>query len=79
MNFYSLRKEIISNNASVKELVDDMFAKIELKDSKINSFICTTKESAKTQAEYIDKLIQKKEELHPLAGIPLAIMLLLKN
>ena len=29
MNFNSLRKEITSNNASVKELVNDIFAKIE--------------------------------------------------
>ncbi len=73
MNFNSLRKEIISNNASVKELVDDIFARINHKDSEINSYICTTKDSAIAQAEYIDKLIQKKEELPPLAGIPIAI------
>ncbi len=73
MNFNSLRKEIISNNASVKELVVDIFAKIDSKDSEINSYICTTKDSAIAQAEYIDKLIQKKEELPPLAGIPIAI------
>ncbi len=73
MNFNSLRKEIISNNASVKELVVDIFAKIDHKDSEINSYICTTKDSAIAQAEYIDKLIQKKEELPPLAGIPIAI------
>ena len=29
MNFNSLRKEITSNNVSVKELVNDIFAKIE--------------------------------------------------
>ena len=36
MNFNSLRKEIISNNASVKELVNDYFDKIDQKDSEIN-------------------------------------------
>ncbi len=73
MNFNSLRKEIISNNASVKELVSDIFAKIDHKDPEINSFIRTTKDSAFAQAENVDKLIQKKEELPPLAGIPIAI------
>ena len=29
MNFNSLRKEITSNNASVKELVNDIYAKID--------------------------------------------------
>jgi len=35
MNFNSLRKEIISNNASVKELVNEFFAKIGKKDPKL--------------------------------------------
>ncbi len=73
MNFNSLRKEIISNNASVKELVNDIFAKIDQKDPLINSYICTTKDNAILQAENIDKLIQNNEKLPPLAGIPIAI------
>jgi len=73
MNFNSLRKEITSNNASVKELVNDIFAKIEHKDPEINSYICTTKDKAIAQAENIDKLIQNKEKLPPLAGMPIAI------
>jgi len=73
MNFNSLRKEITSNNASVKELVNDIFAKIEHKDPEINSYICTTRDNAISQAENIDKLIQNKEKLPPLAGMPIAI------
>ena len=73
MNFNSIRKEITSNNVSVKELVNDIFAKIDHKDPEINSFICTTKDNAISQAENIDKLIQNKEKLPPLAGMPIAI------
>ena len=73
MNFNSLRKEITSNNASVKELVNDIFVKIDHKDPEINSYICTTKDSATTQAENIDRLIQNNVNLPPLAGIPIAI------
>ena len=73
MNFNSLRKEITSNNVSVKELVNDIFAKIDQKDPEINSYICTTKDNAIAQAENIDKLIQNKEKLPPLAGMPIAI------
>ena len=36
MNFNSLRKEITSNNASVKELVKDIFAKIDNKDPELS-------------------------------------------
>jgi len=73
MNFNSLRKQITSNNASVKELVNDIFAKIDHKDPEINSYICTTKDSAIAQAENIDRLIQNNENLPPLAGKPIAI------
>ncbi len=73
MNFNSFRKEINSKNASVKDLTNELFLKIDSKDPKINSYICTTKEIAIRQAEYIDKLIQNKEILPPLAGIPIAI------
>jgi len=73
MNFNSFRKEINSKNASVKELVNDIFLKIDSKDPEINSYICTTKDIAISQAESIDKLIQNKEKLPPLAGMPIAI------
>ena len=73
MDFNSLRKEIISKNSSVTELINKFFLKIDAKDSVINSYICTTKENAISQAESIDKLIQKGEKLPPLAGIPIAI------
>ena len=58
MNFNSLRKDIKSKNVSVKELVNNIFSKIDSKDSVINSYICNTKETAILQAENIDKLIE---------------------
>ena len=65
MNFSSLRKEINSQNISVKELVKDIF-QIDSKDIDINSYICTAKDNAIVQAEYIDKLIYNKKSLPPL-------------
>ena len=73
MDFKSFRKEINSSNASVRELVNDIFLKIDSKDPEINSYICTTKENAIAQAEKIDKLIQKEQILPLLAGMPIAI------
>ena len=73
MDFNSLRKEINSKNISVTELIKDFFLKIDAKDPIINSYICTTKHNAFSQAETIDKLIQNGEKLPPLAGIPIAI------
>ena len=73
MDFNFFRKEINSKNASVKELVNDIFLKIDSKDKEINSFICTTKVNALFQAEKIDKLISNEEIIPPLAGMPIAI------
>ena len=73
MNFSSLRKEIVSKNSSVKELVNEYYIKINSNDPKINSYVSITKEIALRQADNIDKLIQNKETLPPLAGIPIAI------
>ena len=73
MNFKFFRNEINNRNVSDKELVNDIFLKIDSKDPQINSYIRTTKENAILQAEYIDKIIQRKEVLPPLAGIPIAI------
>tara|TARA_B100000902_G_scaffold383122_1_gene421599 strand:+ start:220 stop:1668 length:1449 start_codon:yes stop_codon:yes gene_type:complete len=73
MDFKSLRKEINSKNSSVEELTNGIFLKIESIDTEINSYICTTKEKAISQAKNIDKLIQNEEILPPLAGMPIAI------
>ena len=73
MNFKFFRNKINSRDVSVKELINDIFLKIDSKDPQINSYIRTTKENAIFQAENIDKIIQRKEILPPLAGIPIAI------
>ncbi len=73
MDFNSLRKEISTNNTSVKELVNEFYLKIDSKDPDINSYITTTKNKAISQAENIDNLIQNNEILPPLAGMPIAI------
>ena len=73
MNFEFFRNEINVRNTSIKELVNDIFFKIDSKDPDINSYIQTTKEKAILQAENLDKIIQRKEVLPPLAGIPIAI------
>jgi len=64
---------IKNKNISVKELINDFFLKIDSKDPDINSYICTTKDIARAQAENIDKLIQNNEKLPPLAGMPIAL------
>ena len=73
MNFKFLRKEFISGNVSVKEIVKEYFSKIDDINPKINAYLTTTRDLALKQANEIDKLIQKDEQLPPLAGLPIAI------
>ncbi len=73
MNFNFFRKEINSGNASVKELVNEFFLKIDSINPKINAYTCLTKQIANSQSERIDNLISKKQPLPPLAGLPIAI------
>ena len=46
MDFKSFRKEILSGNGSVKDLIGDFFKKIDNSNPNINAYICTTKEKA---------------------------------
>ena len=62
MNFNSFRKEIKSGNASVKELVNDYFLKIETLNPKINAYTCLTKKIAYSQSENIDNLISNNKQ-----------------
>ena len=64
MNFI-FQKEFTGNSTSVKELVNDIFDKINLKDLKLIHIFITTK-IVLSRAENIDKLIKNKEELPPL-------------
>ena len=73
MNFNSFRKEINSGNASVKELINEFFLRIDLINPKINAYTCLTRDIAKSQSELIDNLICNNQELPPLAGFPIAI------
>ena len=61
MNFNLFRKEIKSGNASVKELVNEFFLKIDSLNPKINSYTCITKQIANSQSEKIDEFKVEKE------------------
>ena len=39
MNFKAFRKEISSGNASVKELIEDFFSKIDNSNPNLNAYI----------------------------------------
>ncbi|MEW6607492.1 MAG: Asp-tRNA(Asn)/Glu-tRNA(Gln) amidotransferase subunit GatA [bacterium] len=55
------------------EVTESVIGRIEALDSKINAYITTCFDEAIEQAKEIDKKIAKGEEIHLLAGIPVAI------
>ena len=73
MNFNSVRREITTKNATVKELVNNFYQRIDDVDPIINSFVSLTRDIAENQAKKIDNSIQNGEKLPPLAGLPIAI------
>jgi len=73
MDFKSYRKEINSNNSSVKELVTDFLDKAIKLNPKINAFTTITREKALSQAEIVDKQISDNSKLPILSGIPISI------
>ncbi|MDD4315585.1 MAG: Asp-tRNA(Asn)/Glu-tRNA(Gln) amidotransferase subunit GatA [Clostridia bacterium] len=67
-----LRRRLDNKELSVKQLLDEYFAKIRQNNAAINAFITVTEAEAYAQAGDAQKLIDDGKAL-PLTGIPLAI------
>ncbi|MGE5707553.1 MAG: amidase family protein, partial [Bacteroidota bacterium] len=65
----ALRKREIS----AREVLLDHFARIDEVEPEIRAFTNQTRERAIEQADAVDGMLQRGEELSPLAGIPLAL------
>ena len=64
---------LIKKEFSSVELTEAVLSRIRRKDKEIHAYLTVTEELALDQAKRIDRKIQNKEEINPLAGIPLAI------
>lgn len=62
-----------SKEVTSLEVTQSVIKRIEALDLKIHAFITTCFDEAIEQAKEVDKKIAKGEEIHPLAGIPIAI------
>ena len=67
------QKLLTSKEASAVEVMQAHFDHIEKFDKSTNSFLCLTKELAKSQAKHIDSLIASGQKLPSLAGVTLSI------
>ena len=68
-----IRKGLLKKDFSAQELVKYFFKRIEREDKKISAFITKTERLAISQAEHIEKIIEKGDEVPPLAGALLAV------
>ena len=67
------RKALLNKEISAVELVNAEFERIESIDETLGAFNSLCKEQAIETAKEVDKKIAAKEDLPPLAGIPLAL------
>src|SRR3989339_1580173 len=68
-----LRKALLNREISAVELIDESYKRIEEIEDKVESFISLTKDLAYKTAKEVDERIKIKDDLPPLAGIPIAI------
>jgi aspartyl-tRNA(Asn)/glutamyl-tRNA(Gln) amidotransferase subunit A len=68
-----IRQLLANKQASAKEIVEAHYRHIDEHDAKIGAFITTTRELALKQAQKVDDLVKKGDQLPPLAGVPVAL------
>ena len=68
-----IHKGLLEKRFSVLELTKKYLSKIKKQDKEISAFVSVMDDSALSQAKEIDKLINKKQSISFLTGIPLAI------
>lgn len=73
LTIHELREKIINKEITVKEVVENIYKKIEEKEPKIDAYITLTKEQAILRAEELQNKLDLGEKLGKLFGIPVAI------
>ncbi len=78
MNFYELsasqlHKMLTGKKCSAVEIAESVFGRIDAVEDRVGSYLCLTRDNALEAARKVDARIAAGEEIHPLAGIPVAI------
>ena len=69
----SIRAALEAKRISAKELTLEYYARIKSENPRLNCFLALSPERAYAQAERVDGMVAKGEELPALAGVPVAI------
>ncbi|MGN0614053.1 MAG: Asp-tRNA(Asn)/Glu-tRNA(Gln) amidotransferase subunit GatA [Porcipelethomonas sp.] len=70
---FELSEMLRRKQCSAGEICEDVLNKIKETDSKIGAYVTVTEELARKNAAAVDSALASGEELHPLAGIPIAV------
>lgn len=73
MSIVQLHSLIINGEKSCLEITREILARIDKLESKINAFITITPKDAIRKAKEVDRKVTRGENIHLLAGIPVAI------
>ncbi|HEV2297411.1 MAG TPA: Asp-tRNA(Asn)/Glu-tRNA(Gln) amidotransferase subunit GatA [Candidatus Acidoferrales bacterium] len=69
----SIRKALEEKQISARELTKEFYSRIEKRNPELNAFLALSPERAYTQADRMDAMRSRGENLPPLAGVPMAI------
>src|SRR3990172_4535623 len=69
----SIRAALQAKKVSARELAADFLARAEKRNGELNAFLKFAPERAFAQADRIDALVKRGEQLPALAGVPVAV------
>ena len=69
----SVRDALRTKEISARELTGEFCRRIQDRNPELNAYLALCPERAYKQADYLDGLVARGEDLPPLAGLPLAI------
>lgn len=73
LTIHELKSKIKNKEVSLKEVLDDLFVRIEKIEPKIGAYISFTKEYAYKRAEMLQVKIDNGEDVGILGGVPIAV------
>ncbi|HET6371329.1 MAG TPA: amidase, partial [Nitrospiria bacterium] len=73
LTIHALHEKIKKKEASVREIAEAVFRRIDAVEGKVEAYMTLTRESAYARAEEVDRAIARGEAVGPLTGIPIAL------
>lgn len=73
LTIHELHEKLKAREITSREVVESVYQRIGEVDPKIGVYLTLTQELAFAQAEAADRKFEKRQAIHPLTGIPLAI------